>query len=188
MNNLNRRLRFVPITALAMSAMFSVAQAGATPGATPDSEQVTGLLSETKTHAFRLKEDAEALQSFTRTGGVSWQTHAAVVTRMKEDINEAGRKLTTLDEAKNSALPWQKTAIDRIYPLFKELAGNTEKAIQYINEKPGRLFQEPYKEYIEANADLSVDLSQMISDFVEYGTSEDRLGELAKKLELPAKK
>jgi hypothetical protein len=186
MTTLHRKLRFAPIAALAMSA-------GATLLATqaaemPDSERVTSLLSEVRDHAYRLQGDAELLQSFTWTTGVNWQSHAAVVTRMKDDINEAGRKLTKLGEAKKSASPWQKTAIERIEPPLRELAANTEKAINYINANPGSLFREEYKDYIEANADLSADLSSMIADFVRYGTREDRLGELAKKLELPAKR
>ena len=43
---------------------------------------------------------------------------------------------------------------------------------------------EPYKDYIEANADLSIELASMISDFVNYGDTKQRLESLAGKLEL----
>ena len=107
---------------------------------------------------------------------------------MKEDINEAGQDLAKLEDAKKSASPWQQTAIERIRPLLKELAGNTEKAIQHINDNPSRLNQAEYKDYIEANADLSAELSSMIKDFVDYGSIKDRLENLDSKLELADKK
>jgi hypothetical protein len=181
----HQKLRIVPIAVLAvgMSTGFFAASAA---DQMPDSEQVSELLSQVKTHAFQLKEDAGTLESFTHNAGLSWHSHAAVLTRMKEDINEAGRDLTKLEEAKKSASPWQKTAIERIQPLLKELAGNTEQAINYGNENQKRLFTEPYKDYLEANADLSSELASTISDFVDYGNTKERLDALERKLELPA--
>ena len=181
----HQKLRIVPIAVLAvgMSTGFFAASAA---DQMPDSEQVSELLSQVKTHAFQLKEDAGTLESFTHNAGLSWHSHAAVLTRMKEDINEAGRDLTKLEEAKKSGAPWQKTAIERIQPLLKELAGNTEQAINYGNENQKRLFTEPYKDYLEANADLSSELASTISDFVDYGNTKERLDALERKLELPA--
>ncbi len=186
MNTFHRKLRIVPIAALAMGMTTSFFAARAADHM-PDSEQVSELLSQVKTHAFQLKEDAGTLESFTRNVSLSWQSHAVVLTRMKEDINEAGRDLAKLEEAKRSASPWQRTAIERILPLLKELAGNTEKAINYGNENQKSLFTEPYKDYLEANADLSSELASTISDFVDYGNTKERLDALERKLELPAK-
>ncbi len=183
MNRSHRELRLAPI-ALAIGAVaivFSVQAADR-----PDSEQVSNLLSQVKSHAFQMKEDAATLESYTRLGGVSWQTHASVITQMKERINEAGRDVQKLEDAKKSASPWQEMAIQRIQPLLRELATNTGKAIQYLNENPKRLSMDPYKSYLEANADVSEELSSMISDFVDYGNTKQRLEMLERRLELPA--
>ena len=59
----------------------------------PDSEQVSKLLSEAKTQAFQLREDASTMESYTRSNA-SWQSHSAAVDQMKEHINAAGRTLT----------------------------------------------------------------------------------------------
>jgi hypothetical protein len=182
MNIFHRKLRMLPIVALAISA--AATSLAVQVEGRPDSEQVSTLLSNVKTQAGMLREDASTMESYTRTGGLNWKSHAEAVNRMRDHINEAGRQLSKLQEVRAQASPWQSTAITRIQPLLTELAANTEKAIQYINDNPGRLFMEPYKDYIEANADLSIELASMISDFVNYGDTKQRLESLAGKLEL----
>ena len=56
----------------------------------PDSEQVSKLLSEAKTQAFQLKEDASTMEAYTRSN-LGWESHAAAIEQMKEHINAAGR-------------------------------------------------------------------------------------------------
>jgi hypothetical protein len=152
----------------------------------PDSEQVNQLLSDAKTQAFQLSQDASAMESYTRSTA-SWQTHAVTVMQMKEHINAAGRTLAKLDDARKAASPWQATAIDRIKPLLKEIASDTESVIGYINKNPSRLGTNDYKDLIETNSDTASVLAGLIADFVNYGNTRDRLDRLTKKLELPGK-
>jgi len=151
-----------------------------------DSDHISQLLSDAKTQTFQLREDASTMESYTRSN-LSWESHAAAVNGMKEHINEAGRTLAKLDEARKTASPWQATAIDRIKPLLKEIASNTETVIEYINKNPKRLFMNQYKDYIEANADVADKLAGLIADFVEYGNTKNRLERLSSKLELPGR-
>jgi hypothetical protein len=152
----------------------------------PDSEQVSKLLSEAKTQAFQLKEDASTMEAYTRSN-LGWESHAAAVEQVKEHINAAGRTLAKLAESRKTASPWQMTAIDRIAPLLKEIASNTETVIKYINKNPKRLFMTEYKDYIETNADVADKLAGLISDFVDYGNTKNKLERLTAKLELPGK-
>ena len=152
----------------------------------PDSEQVNQLLSDAKTQAFQLREDASIMESYTRSDA-SWQSHAATVAQMREHINAAGRTLTKLVDARKSASPWQATAIDRIQPLLKEIASDTQSVIEYINKNPKRLATSEYRDYVEANSDDASALAGLIADFVNYGNTKNRLERLASKLELPAK-
>ena len=126
--------------------------------AAPDSERVLKLLSDAKTTAFQLKEDAEAMESFTRVN-VTWECHAKAITVIKDHVNELGRIVGKLREARAEASPWQKTAIDRIVPFLDEL---------------------------EANVDYSADMAAIISDFVNFGKTKARFERLSDKLELPA--
>jgi hypothetical protein len=149
-----------------------------------DSEQVSQLLSDAKTEAFQLKEDAATMHMYSMSG-LHWETHASTVTSIKAHINAVGRQLAKLEAARATASPWQQTAIDRIRPLLKELASNTDTIINYLNKNPGRLQTSEYKEFLEANADQSEQLAAMIGDFVDYGKTKQRLERLREKLELP---
>ena len=106
---------------------------------------------------------------------------------MKHHINDAGRTLTKLDEARGSASPWQATAIERIKPLLKEIAANTQNVIQTLNGSPKRITTTEYKDYLETNSDVSEQLAGLIRDFVDYGNAKNRMERLNAKLELPAK-
>jgi hypothetical protein len=153
----------------------------------PDSEQVSSLLSEAKTMAFQMKEDAETMESYTRSN-VSWQSHATAINQIKEHVNAMGRQIAKLNNAKGSASPWQNTAIDRINPFLQELAGYTEAAIEHLNKRPALLATPDYKDYLEANADYAGDMASMVADFVDYGKTKQRLQRLTDKLEVPAAK
>lgn len=149
----------------------------------PDPEHVSKLLSEAKTMAFQLKDDAVAMEGFTRMN-VSWESHAAAINVIKDHVNALEKQEAKLKEARGAAEPWQKTAIDRIVPYLDELEGYTSAIIERINDQPKRLFTDEYKDLLEANADYATDLAGMIADFVDYGKTRERMERLGNKLEI----
>jgi hypothetical protein len=76
---------------------------------------------------------------------------------------------------RDSALDWQKQAIDRAMPLMKDLAANTSAAIQHPNENKLRPIAGSYPEYLKENTETAQELSSMISNFVRYGETRARL-------------
>jgi hypothetical protein len=149
-----------------------------------DSEQVSKLLSEAKTMAFQLKEDAVTMETYTRSD-VSWAGHAEAVMQIKEHVNALAKQHAKLKDARNIASPWQKTAIDRINPFLDELGGYTSAAIEHINGNHTAHSIAEYKDYLEANADYASDLAAMIADFVDYGRAKQRMERVGSKLEVP---
>ena len=149
-----------------------------------DSKEVSTILAEVKSEAIQLKSDADELKTFTHLTR-SWESHAAKVEEIKRHVNNAGQSLSKLDSSRGSASPWQQQAIDRISPLFKEIASNVESTIEHLNQKPALLQTGPYADYAAANYDLASDVAGLISDYVEYGKSKARSEELATKLETP---
>jgi hypothetical protein len=149
-----------------------------------DSEQVTKLLSEAKKQANQLREDAATMEVYSRENS-DWALRKEEISAMRDDINATGRTLGKLDRARATASPWQVTAIDRIKPLLMEIAANTDTLIRAVNNDPKRLNVAEYKEYIEANSDEAAHLAQLISDFVNYGNSKNRVEHLVGKLEIP---
>lgn len=154
----------------------------------PDSPAASKLLAEAKTQAFAISVDADTLESYTREPTLSWVSHALEITRMKNDINAAGKTVAALDAMKSQAAPWQVTAIDRIIPYLREIADDTTAAIEYLNKNQSRLANnKEYKDYIEANADTSQELATLVAHFVDYGNHKNRYESLKKSLELPGK-
>lgn len=160
-----------------------IAAPGVFAAAVSDSEQVTKLLGDAKLQAFQLKEDAVAMESFNRMN-VSHETHAATINQIRDHINALGKTEAKLKDAQAEASPWQKQVIHQITPYLDELVGYTLAVIEHLSGEVRHNFAE-YKDYLEANADYSTDLSKMISDYVDYGRTKDRFEDLQKKLEIP---
>lgn len=166
---------------LAAVSLSPVLQAAGTP---EDSKEVSDLLSQAKTQAAQLKTDASDMESFTRLS-VSWETHAAKISAIKDDVNKVGETVAKLNQASNTASPWQKTAIDRVNPLLQELAANTTSIIEHLNKEKGRLLNtQEHKDYLKANAELASDMSSVIADFVDYGKTKAKFEKLSRELEV----
>ena len=150
-----------------------------------DSEEVTKLLSEVKSEAVQLKDDAEDMKSFTRSKQLSWQSHAAKVEQIKKHVNSSGELLAKLHNSKPSASAWQGQAIDRITPILQELAASVSSTIEHLRKNQNRIHTPPYTDYVASTADLATDLSGLISDYVAYGEAKNKSEELGQRLEVP---
>ncbi len=173
-----KRISWMLASALALGGLL----AGAPKEPAPDPEHVSKLLSEAKTMAFQLKEDAATMETFTRSN-LSWESHAVTINQIRDHLNELGKRTAKLREVRDIASPWQRTAIDRITPYLDEMGGYTAAIIEHLNGDQKHNLVD-YKDYLEANADYSADLAAMISDFVNYGKTRQKLEQLRTKLEI----
>jgi len=148
-----------------------------------DSEQVSKLLSAAKTISFQLKEDAVTMEGFTRMN-VSLESQKVAINQIREHLTALEGEVAKLNDAKNLASPWQRTAIDRVVPYLDELEGYTAAVIEHVTGTQKHNFAE-YNDYLEANADYASDLAAIIGNFVDYGKTKQRLERLNAKLEVP---
>jgi hypothetical protein len=125
------------------------------------------------------------LRDLRPTAALRWQTHAVKVDMIKQHVNKSGELLAKMQNARATASPWQQQTIDRIEPMLKDIAATVESTIDHLNKHPRQLQTPPYKAYVEANANLTADLAEVISDYVEYGRAKNKSEELAEKLEVP---
>src|SRR4030088_3078291 len=144
---------------------------------------VTRLLADARDKAAVLSRDADEMEALTRSD-VSWQTHAVMLTTIKEHVNDLARTIEKHNTSRSSASPWQQQAIDRVMPLMKDLAANTTAAINHLNENKLRPTTGSYPEYLKENAETAHELSDMISSFVRYGDTRARLEKLEQRLEV----
>ncbi len=148
-----------------------------------DSAEITKLLNDVKTEAMELRHDSEDLDTFVRSR-LTWESHAGKIDMVKAHINNTGKLLTKLKAAEASGELWQQTAIQRIEPLLMELASNTEATIDHLNKNQARVHFPEFRDYVKANYELSVDLEELIRDFVGYGEAKDKLERLERKIEV----
>jgi len=120
--------------ALAAAALL-IARLDAQAGPPEDNKEVSQLLEDIKGQAADLQRDSDELESFTRSD-MSWQSHAEELDRIKERINAIGKTISKLQNLRSSASPWQQEAIDRIIPVAKKLASNTNCGDRAPEQKP----------------------------------------------------
>lgn len=139
------------------------------------------LFQEARTTAAQLKADAATMETYTR-GNLNWQSHGAQITEIKERINKAGSILSDMQAARADAKPWHQDAIDRITPVLKELASNTEAVINHINANPSQLKMPTYKGYLKDNAELAAELANIVGDTVNADNIRTKIEALQVKL------
>jgi hypothetical protein len=148
-----------------------------------DSAEITKLLADAKAEAVELKNDSEDQDAFVKSR-LTWESHARKIEMIKEHVNNTGKLLAKLQDVEASGAPWQRTAIQRIEPLLKELAANTETTINYMTENRSTIHFAEFRDYVKANYELASDLEALIRDFVNYGEAKDKFERLGRKVEV----
>lgn len=146
-----------------------------------DSAEATSLLQQAKTSAAQLRRDTTVMKSWAGSR-LSWESHAHQIDAIKEHVNNAGKILTELHNAREGAEAWQQDAIDRITPMLHEMASNTEAIINHLNEHRGKTWVPEYRSYVEANSEQADDLYRLISDYLDYGSARAKTESLEKTL------
>jgi len=150
--------------------------------AATDNPSVTAQLDATKPIIAKIKKDAAELQSFSSAGGPSWTSHAAVLTRIKDDVNKLQENMRGLQSHRTVASAWQQDAIDRVTSLANDLATNMNSAMDHLNKNKTRPTASPYPEYLKANTQIVNALAEEIDGTIDYGENKTRLEALEKKL------
>jgi hypothetical protein len=139
------------------------------------------LFQEARTTASQLRKDAATMETYTRSN-LSWQSHGSQITEIRQHINKAGSILSEMQAARADAQSWHQEAIDRITPVLNELASNTEAVIRQLNENPGRLKTPTYQGYLKDNADLAVELANIVGDAVNADNIRTKIETMQAKL------
>lgn len=176
----SKRVRWTAILCFAaMLAPIVVAQDNS---GRPDNPSVYAQLNAVKPIVARIKRDAVEMQSYTVGTGLSAQTHANKLSMMKKDVNDLQDYMRGLQSHRTVASPWQQEAIDRVTSLANDLATNMNTTISHLNNSKGKPLTSPYPEYLKANTQIVTELSDEITDIIDYGQTRDKEAALEKKL------
>jgi hypothetical protein len=145
---------------------------------TSDSEQITQLLADAKSHALQLEDDAATLESYVRSRA-HWRSHAIKLEAMKKHVNEMGGIASQMKELEPQGSPWQQQAIAQVTPLLREMAGSLSNTIELLNENQSHIHMQAYRDYSRTNYTLARKTASLIGDFVDY----DRARSAAESLE-----
>lgn len=145
---------------------------------TSDQVGVDQLLRKISANAIRAANHAEQLESYTRTGRMSTESHAAELTGAKEAINAMGADLRELQALRASALPWQQLVIDRIEPALVALADNTSDGITRLNAERGRMPTAEYREAVANMAAYAGHARNVIAVNLDYAAAREKLNDL----------
>ncbi|HUO33537.1 MAG TPA: hypothetical protein VMU43_00955 [Candidatus Acidoferrum sp.] len=155
--------------------------------ATSDNASVTGQLNDAKTIVAKIKIDAVKMESYGQNAGLSWQTHSAMLGKIKADVNALQQNMRGLQSHRTIASPWQQDAIDRITGLANDLATNMNASIDLLNKSKSRPTAAPYPDYLKANARIASDLAEEIDATIDYGQNKAKLDSLGQQLDSSAK-
>jgi hypothetical protein len=177
-----RRLLFPSILALFAVGYLMISPATrAIASSIGDSKEISTLLSEAKSESSELREDAERMETFTRSK-LSWESFATKINEIKHHVNKTGELLAKLNQVRETGSSWQQQAVDHITPALKELAENTESTIEYLNENRKLVHSKELEDYCVVNYELAKELTALVGDFIDYGETEARFAELQKKV------
>lgn len=154
----------------------------------PAADEASRLLKQIQKNAVELSQNGATLTTFTRSG-ISSRTHGIYLNAVKNQINETGKDLARLEQIKADTAPWQQEAINQLTPIAREVASNTEAAINQLNDNSRRLFAPAYTESLQAIADNSSELKNRVNDFLSIAAinqKADDLHEKAIQLEMKA--
>ena len=168
-----------PLVAMGVALMTGISVAAQN----PDSARINTLLQQSREHAAAANMDAEKIESFTRSR-LDWRTHSAQIEHMRADINELGKDVAVLSEARAEGSPWQQEAIDDIEPLLKSMADHMSAMIRHLKDNQTDVHMPAYVDYARANYQLSQKLLAMINDYVDYAEAKYKAEALEQKLAL----
>jgi len=181
-------MKSFPQTIVFLIVMGLVMFSGASrsPAQTTESEQISQLLTEAKTHALNAEDDAAKLDAYTRSR-LSWKSHGNQLEAMKVHVNELGKIAGQLNALAPQGEPWQQQAIQQVMPLLKEMAGNLNSAIEHLNENQAQVHMQTFRDYARTNYDLAKRTADLIRDVVDYDEAKSRAESLEQKRELAQK-
>jgi hypothetical protein len=106
------------------------------------------LLKDIGREAWDVRTEAATLEEQARNVRVDWQTHAAELTTIRNDINHMGRQICRLETIREQLTPEQRSAVDETAQVAKKMATFTQDAIVFLNGHHENLWNPEYYSYL----------------------------------------
>jgi hypothetical protein len=179
----NMRYKNILLASCLVAAMIATPAAlrADTNHSTPDLASVRDVanhLSEFKQLAADVSRNADVLLSLSRNHRTSRESHDYYLGNLRYDINNLGRMLSELEQAKPQANPAREMAIEEARPHLVALASETGEALDLLRADKENLWQSPYEETIADLAKQADILYQTVDTILDHHDADDRLDQL----------
>jgi hypothetical protein len=139
-----------------------------TAGSVTVAQEARETLKELKGVAAKAAGSAEQLEMISRNPNISSGSHFTPLQDLRLDVNTMGAEIAGLEAQRDSLDPWEQAAVDKVLPLLKEAADNTQSAIHYFNESHLNLWGPDYHSYT-ANVERDSDqIAQTLKTYLKY--------------------
>ena len=174
----NMFLALCLVAAMTIVPSAVMADTDKSPADPVSARNVARHLSAFELQAADVSRSADNLLSLARNHRTNWGSHAYYLNNLRHDINQLGRLLSKLEQAKPQASAAQQSAIEKVRPHLVALADKTTEALDLLRAHSGNIRQAQYKETV---ADLSKHADrvyQTVDTLVDYHNASERLDRL----------
>jgi chromosome segregation ATPase len=140
--------------------------------------EIADHLSVFEQQAADVSRNAGDLLNLARNHRTAWESHAYYLNNLRHDINDLGRMLSELEQAKPQGSETQQMAIERARPHLVALAAETTEALDLLRVGNRNLRQTQYKETVAELSSQADILYQTVDTIVDYHNADDRLDKL----------
>jgi len=146
----------------ALAALPVASFASTLSAADRDDTQSVELMKNLAYAANDASDQASELDAAAFSSNASWEVHAERLQALKDDVNEMGRILTRLDERRASLSPSDRETLDHAAALLKNMAANSQSAIQFLNADQQNFWQPSYRKNVSSLVNESTQLASSI--------------------------
>ena len=137
-----------------------------------NTEHASALMLQAKNQALALQEDVNLLMvTYTQSNEALDDARIGVIRKHISDTEDLYASLNTVAA---DAEVWQREVIGQVAPLLKELAGNANSALGFIDNRDTWLHETEFVEYMAANATFSNEEATLVVSAVNFGHARSR--------------
>ncbi|WP_321472326.1 hypothetical protein [uncultured Paludibaculum sp.] len=126
------------------------------------------MLEEMRSVASDSATEAEHLRMYAANSALSSDSHLSPLWALKYDVNQMSKEISALEAERDTLQPWEQQAVDKVVPLLKEAATNTEGAIEFFNNNHNFLWSPQYRTYTENVKRDSDQIAKTLKNYLKY--------------------
>ena len=136
---------------------------------------VSNQLASFKRTALEMRRHAGTLEAMTPARQLDWRSHAHSLETLKQQVNQLGQTLTTLEELKPQANEGQRMAIDNARPHLAAMAEELSQAINLLSDDRKSVYRSPYTDRVSNLYSHAASLYETVDTIMDYENARVRL-------------